>query len=888
MALSYWGTIGTFFTIGGVPIAGHYDRTAVASFSGDVLWVDTVTPSAGYAVGNANPYTIYLTAQDRYGDQQDAVAIGTTTMVFPFVNKAGVATSAAGVAEFSSANGVTAGAAYYWAAGATAGTYDLKWQNLTDTVANLGTASPAIALQGSAVTIFSGVSNLLSWTSNWIATTLLYGYSTTAGAGLANIYLQALNTNGTVSSPLVQVAANVDSGTAWAIGNNGTAVNYVHEDNSAALAAIDIQSFNVTTGALGAATIVGTALNNIEALGTNYVTVAGVTKVFVGAEGTTTGSNDKITVGLYDATTGQQTGAGATFTMSSTAAVHWSITTLTNAQQAVAYQDNGVVHLELLDSSGNQVGSDLIVPGITSYDRIRSLGDGRVEIDYRTNSGDPQALIYDTRTAPITANGTAASETLVGTSYNDVFNGSGGNDRLNGGLGSNTINYATATSGINAVVIGGTGTVVKSGIGTDTITGFGTITGSASTDVFTVDSTEIVNGIGGFDFLIEASASVTLTYGVNFTNIAEVVTNVGTNTINGSTDPNLLLIYGSTGTDTLSLGSGGGYLFSGGGTGNILNGGANAVNILIDSGGTSTMNGGTGTATNYYYVNGTNDTVHGAGAFNAVIYTSNDANYATIAADHVQEVILNGGTNFVSGIGSSDFLYLYGGSGNDTLTAGSAGGYLFGLGGTNTLNGGTGGTNVFVGGGGGSDAMNGGTGASSNIYFVDHLDTVIGAGAFNTVIELEQNVSLTLGGALLGNNVQELVLNGGANTADFSAATSSVYLYGGAGADTLKGGTGNDYLYGQGGLNTFQFQANWGKDVIADFSAGSAGSTIDLVGLAGSGIHTVTDLTQTITTLTVNGNSVISDVITSSVTGANSITLWGVTAPLTASSFHFA
>jgi hypothetical protein len=102
---------------------------------------------------------------------------------------------------------------------------------------------------------------------------------------------------------------------------------------------------------------------------------------------------------------------------------------------------------------------------------------------------------------------------------------------------------------------------------------------------------------------------------------------------------------------------------------------------------------------------------------------------------------------------------------------------------------GGGGSNVFVADGGfGADTMNGGSG--SNLYYIDGNSTVQGAGTFNTVIELQQNVSLTLGSAQLGTDVKEVVLNGGTNTVDFHTATSSVYLYGGAGNDTLFGGTG--------------------------------------------------------------------------------------------------
>jgi hypothetical protein len=70
-----------------------------------------------------------------------------------------------------------------------------------------------------------------------------------------------------------------------------------------------------------------------------------------------------------------------------------------------------------------------------------------------------------------------------------------------------------------------------------------------------------------------------------------------------------------------------------------------------------------------------------------------------------------------------------------------------------------------------------------------------------------------------------------------------------------------------------------GQDTIEDWTAGT-NSQIDLTALAGLGVHAITDLTQTIT----GGN----DVITSSHTGTNSITLLGVGSALTAPSFHFA
>jgi Ca2+-binding RTX toxin-like protein len=420
--------------------------------------------------------------------------------------------------------------------------------------------------------------------------------------------------------------------------------------------------------------------------------------------------------------------------------------------------------------------------------------------------------------------------------------------------------------------------------GSDTLTNSQDIvdngTGRSNGDVFEVDAAENVAGNSAyFNYLIELSAGVNLTYGTNFTGISEFVSNTGTNTVSFAADTNFAYLFGSTGNDTLTLGTGGGYMFAEGGT-NILNGGANATNLFEGGdGGTDTMNGGTGGASNFYYVDG-NDQVNGAGAFNTVIelVSGISAQLGSAQYQDVQEFVSTSGANAVTVANTdSNFSYLYGGAGNDTLSTGSGGGYLIGEGGTNVLSGG-GGLNVFVAdSGAGVDTMNGGSG--SNIYYIDNNSTVHGAGTFNTVIELQQNASLTLGSAQLGTDVQQVILNGGTNTVNFTSATSAVFLYGGAGNDTLFGGTGNDFLYGGAGANTFEFGTGWGKDTIGDWASGT-NNLIDLTALSSLGVHATTDLTQTIT----GGN----DVITSSHTGANSITLIGVGSALTASSFHFA
>jgi Ca2+-binding RTX toxin-like protein len=533
---------------------------------------------------------------------------------------------------------------------------------------------------------------------------------------------------------------------------------------------------------------------------------------------------------------------------------------------------------------------DTLIGGTTPY------GTGTfVTAAYGTFMGGPNNTFTGGAAGQFTITGDAATvgykyidlagDALIGGAGVSTLSGGAGSYTFVGGVGDTADYSAITTTGIVAIIQGGGGTVNKGGAnGSNTLAGVPNLvdngTGRGNGDVFEVDAgVNITANSANFNYLIELTTGVNLAYGTNFTGITEFVSNTGNNTINFASDTHFAYLYGSTGNDTLTLGSGGGYLFGEGGT-NVLTGGANATNLFVGGqGGSDTMNGGTGSASNFYFVDG-NDQVNGAGAFNAMVELVSGVTVQLGSAQyqHVQEFVGNTGNNVVTVANTdSDFVYLYGGAGNDTLSTRSGGGYLFGEGGTNVLTGG-GGVNVFVAdGGSGVDTMNGGSG--SNIYYIDANSTVHGAGTFNTVIELQQNASLTLGSAQLGTNIQQVVLNGGTNSADFHTATSSVFLYGGANNDTLFGGVGNDFLYGGLGTNTFKFATGWGQDTIEDWTAGT-NSQIDLTALAGLGVHATTDLTQTI----VGGN----DVITSSHTGTNSITLLGVGAALTTSSFHFA
>jgi serralysin len=493
-----------------------------------------------------------------------------------------------------------------------------------------------------------------------------------------------------------------------------------------------------------------------------------------------------------------------------------------------------------------------------------------------------------------TITGNAAANTLSGGGGNDTLIGGAGNDTLIGGSGSDRGDYAAAASVILAVVSNGAGTIYGAAdVGTDTLTSIEILSTGAANDVFYADAALQIDGGAGFDTLLELSSGVALSYSNSFTNVEEVVVYSGTNSVSMAGSSAFSYLYGGTGNDTLTLGDGGGYLFGLGGS-NTLNGGGHINVFLGDSSGANVMNAAADSVNNVYFVDG-NDTIHGAGGYNTEIALADSLTITDVTASHVQQVILHGGTNIVSAAGATDFVYLYGASGNDTLTLGANGGYLFGSGGANTLNGGTGGINVLIGGTGGGNTMNGGTGPSVNHFYITAGDTVHGAGAYNNVFVLDQgSVSLVYGTGALSGGMQQMFLYGGDNSVDMTQYAAGTYLWGGTGNDTLTGGSaadyinggagsdrlvggsGNDTIEGGAGSNTCAFANGWGQDTVTDWSAGTS-NKLDMTALSALGVHGTANLTIAV----LGGSTVVSH-------GTDTVTLQGYAGGLTGSDFLFA
>ena len=174
---------------------------------------------------------------------------------------------------------------------------------------------------------------------------------------------------------------------------------------------------------------------------------------------------------------------------------------------------------------------------------------------------------------------------------------------------------------------------------------------------------------------------------------------------------------------------------------------------------------------------------------------------------------------------TSDWIYgddgrdvIYGGGGNDSVSAGE---------GDDTVYGGEG--NDWLGGDAGSDTLDGGEGddwLEGDWLEADAGDDTLSGGEGDDVLVGGEGDDTLDGGdgddLLVGDRRAD-------RTAEVAAPGGDDLLRGGAGDDVINGGSGDDTLYGGDGADVFLFETYDGNDVIGDFVAGE-----DLIHLGGS------------------------------------------------------
>ena len=458
-----WGSpLSNFFITASGPVDGSDWAISNSNDGGQPVWIDTETPASTYALGQSEPYTIVLTTQDWIGSEQPLVTVTTTNLVDPFGTGSLSIGNLAG-SEFVSNNGATGTMdLIYWQASTTPGDYAVEFQPMTTTYVSAPSTGPSTVLTGAPTQLVAAVSQPLTWdttdnyTSNSAATEEVLAYATYATATTENMYLVGFSTAG-VATTSPTFAGTIPDGTTYSVSYSSGTFYYSHYTSTGASGAgMYSQSFDPTTGALGSSSA--------------YLLLPGLTSVS-GEAGVTLsdGTHLRFVEGFQNSNHVIQDFLGngtptavTTFDLGSTTPDDFAITSVTDPNDGqtdytvLAYTDDNQVHLELLNNYGDQIGSDFVVPGITSFDRLHSIygsnnSDYRVELDYTV--ADPsggteiKGLIYDTRPTGDYVTLSGGGE-YIGTPFDDTFIDAAGAYTINGGGGQDNFQINQDSDGV--------------------------------------------------------------------------------------------------------------------------------------------------------------------------------------------------------------------------------------------------------------------------------------------------------------------------------------------------------------------------------------------------------------------------------------------------------
>jgi Ca2+-binding RTX toxin-like protein len=327
-----------------------------------------------------------------------------------------------------------------------------------------------------------------------------------------------------------------------------------------------------------------------------------------------------------------------------------------------------------------------------------------------------------------------------------------GNELDNTIIGNGNNNYLAGLDGNDSLVGGNGDDTLVGGAGIDTLVG------GAGNDVYDVDAGDVVTELvdGGNDLI----RSATQTSLAGYANI-EGLEYTGTNDVllqNGSSNAAVENFIGGAGNDSIN-GWGGNDKLSGGAGNDSISGG-DGNDVLQGGAGADTLTGGLG-----------DDTIFG-------FDDSTPYYYSTPAVDLANT--------------------LYGGGGNDKITAGNGADLLYGEDGNDTLNGGLGADTID--GGAGNDLL---YAASASTYGYTNSDVsanALSGGAGNDSLYGSGGNDLLSGDAgtdYMDGGAGNDSLNGGADNDTLSGGDGNDILNGGAGNDNLTGGSGDDVLYAE-------------------------------------------------------------------------------------------
>ncbi|WP_430463904.1 Hint domain-containing protein [Tabrizicola sp.] len=441
--------------------------------------------------------------------------------------------------------------------------------------------------------------------------------------------------------------------------------------------------------------------------------------------------------------------------------------------------------------------------------------------------------------------GSTGNDTLYGGTGNDSLFGGSGEDHLYGGDGDDQLHTGPG----NDTVFAGMGSdtiILSTGHGTNVFVGGEDLDG---TDVDVIDATLLLDDTSVTFTGNEAGTIASGTDGATFSEIEEIRTGAGNDTVDASVTTSGVALNTGAGNDSILGGSGddtitadtGTDIVEGGAGDDLINLGNDAeadVIVFADGDGNDTLSGfdipldngdGTFTGVDQLDVSGLTDalgnpvnvddvTVGDDGFGNAVLTFPNGESLTLTGVAPSQlgspEILI------AMGIPVAPNLIVDGTSGADSMSSGytdSQGDQVDG----------TDGDNDTIYGYGGDDTIQAGAG-DDLVYGGDGIDQIEG-GVGNDALYGDAGADSLYGGA--GNDL----LNGGADDDNLSGGSGDDLLLGGDGNDALWGDEGNDRLDGgagddilAGGDNDDTLSGGTGNDLLVgddgnDWLIGDAG-----------------------------------------------------------------
>ena len=362
----------------------------------------------------------------------------------------------------------------------------------------------------------------------------------------------------------------------------------------------------------------------------------------------------------------------------------------------------------------------------------------------------------DTLIAP-----SADGSTLRGGDGNDMLIGGGGADILEGGLGDDVLQPGRGGgSNDGGGDLGDTVTYADVGVNVTADLAPG---GGASTD------------------------AVGVTLSQSIVNVENLVGGIGTDTLSGSGEANVLDGGPGNAIDTL-LGLGGTDTLIGNGGNDILNGGADA-DLLQGGSGEDTLIGGLGA-----------DQLQGGADADTASYADRTAAGAGV------NVSLEGPAGSVDSEGDvfTSIERLRGGEGDDTLTGGSGADRIDGAGGNDTIFGGAASDTLIGGPGGANDRDRLSYQGDANPVRVDLRSPALLGSLTDVTSGFEDVTGGNAADVIVGNELAN-ALDGGAGGDTLSGLDGADSISGGSGDDTIKPGKGAGFSDGGADVNLLSY-----------------------------------------------------------------------------------